>query len=399
MTRTLRGSLLIASMLIATWATTSEACHRRRACAPATYCRGYTGGIPTRAPRATTVPGAATAWLAGVTTAGGTAGYPGGYGYVRPARLRLGRHRRAGVRAGGAARPGRRRLRPGALTVHGFSDHPAGARPAGTYGLTRGGVGGGQLMGAAAGYPRPAAGEEARTPTGAAGRRSGGDPALRSGRTERGLVSVGPTSRLSGAEIGIRGSLAAPPLPHHRAYGSVPRRFDQVKRSATPPIEEGRSSRRSVGQGLLHCHMGSTPYDREQAARGGPAGAAWWDVRANPGPRRAAAAWHRGQSRRRGGDRPRPTLERAGRRARAGRPTRRLAEPLERLEQDQEAQPRPAACRGAHREGEFFRGRGVDLHQVSGGDGRFEAWIGGLVGGGHRPLTISPRTPRGRGRR
>ena len=31
MTRTLRGSLLIASMLIATWATTSEACHRRRA--------------------------------------------------------------------------------------------------------------------------------------------------------------------------------------------------------------------------------------------------------------------------------------------------------------------------------------------------------------------------------
>ncbi|MXW20053.1 MAG: AAA family ATPase [Gammaproteobacteria bacterium] len=29
--------------------------------------------------------------------------------------------------------------------------------------------------------------------------------------------------------IGIGGSLAAPPLPHHRAYGSVPRRFDQSK--------------------------------------------------------------------------------------------------------------------------------------------------------------------------
>lgn len=26
-------------------------------------------------------------------------------------------------------------------------------------------------------------------------------------------------------EIGIGGSLAAPALPHHRAYGSVPRRF------------------------------------------------------------------------------------------------------------------------------------------------------------------------------
>jgi hypothetical protein len=44
--------------------------------------------------------------------------------------------------------------------------------------------------------------------------------------------------------IGIGGSLAAPPLPHRRAYGSVPRRFDRVRRSAMPPTEEGRSSRR-----------------------------------------------------------------------------------------------------------------------------------------------------------
>src|SRR4051794_15595440 len=43
--------------------------------------------------------------------------------------------------------------------------------------------------------------------------------------------------------IGIGGSLAAPPLPHHRAYGSVPRRFDRIKRSTMPPIEEGRASR------------------------------------------------------------------------------------------------------------------------------------------------------------
>jgi hypothetical protein len=34
MTRNLRVSLLMASVLIVTWATTSEACHRRRACAP-----------------------------------------------------------------------------------------------------------------------------------------------------------------------------------------------------------------------------------------------------------------------------------------------------------------------------------------------------------------------------
>ena len=55
---------------------------------------------------------------------------------------------------------------------------PCGGAPAWTYGLTRGGVGGGRLMGAAAG-------EEIRTSTGAAGRHSGGDPALRSGRTDR----------------------------------------------------------------------------------------------------------------------------------------------------------------------------------------------------------------------
>src|SRR5215213_5754659 len=49
---------------------------------------------------------------------------------------------------------------------------------------------------------------------------------------------------LEGPLIGIGGSLTAPPLPHHRAYGSVPRRFDRVKRLAMPPLEEGRSSRR-----------------------------------------------------------------------------------------------------------------------------------------------------------
>jgi hypothetical protein len=29
--------------------------------------------------------------------------------------------------------------------------------------------------------------------------------------------------------IGIGGSLAAPPLPHHLAYGSVPRRFEKLR--------------------------------------------------------------------------------------------------------------------------------------------------------------------------
>src|SRR5215469_8321625 len=44
--------------------------------------------------------------------------------------------------------------------------------------------------------------------------------------------------------IGIGGHLAAPPLPHHRAYGSVPRRFDRVKRG------QERSSRGAAGPSL-----------------------------------------------------------------------------------------------------------------------------------------------------
>ena len=31
-----------------------------------------------------------------------------------------------------------------------------------------------------------------------------------------------------GSVIGIGGSLAAPPLPHHLAYGAVPRRFERL---------------------------------------------------------------------------------------------------------------------------------------------------------------------------
>jgi hypothetical protein len=36
-------------------------------------------------------------------------------------------------------------------------------------------------------------------------------------------------NRRYGSKIGIGGSLAAPPLPHHLAYGSVPRRFEKLR--------------------------------------------------------------------------------------------------------------------------------------------------------------------------
>ena len=66
---------------------------------------------------------------------GGTAGYPSGYGqpgsgddFGRPGYNPGGL---GGPASGIGVRPGlgRRRLRPRALTVHRFSDHPAGRRP------------------------------------------------------------------------------------------------------------------------------------------------------------------------------------------------------------------------------------------------------------------------------
>ena len=41
--------------------------------------------------------------------------------------------------------------------------------------------------------------------------------------------------------IGIGGHLAVPPLPHHRAYGSVPRRFDRIKRRRGHSVRRRRA--------------------------------------------------------------------------------------------------------------------------------------------------------------
>src|SRR5438067_9206861 len=51
--------------------------------------------------------------------------------------------------------------------------------------------------------------------------------------------------------IGIGGHLAVPPLPHHRAYGSVPRRFDWVKLGQGHGVGGDRASRNSGCAGLV----------------------------------------------------------------------------------------------------------------------------------------------------
>ena len=81
MTRNLKVSLLVASILFVLWTTSSEACHwRRRACQPTqSYCQS--GYRPT---------GYYSSGQGGYVTTGGgyygggTAGYPGGYGYGQP---------------------------------------------------------------------------------------------------------------------------------------------------------------------------------------------------------------------------------------------------------------------------------------------------------------------------
>ena len=189
MTRNLKGSLLIASMLVVLWTTSSEACHWAAGLASPPRATANRG-TPTGAPPATTLLArAATARQAAVTMVAGTRrnGRLSRWVRVRPARLRLrparlqpGRHRWAGVRAGRTARLGRRRLRAGALTVHRLCDHRSG-RPGRDLRTDSG-----QRRpdeDAAAGYALPAAGEKIRTAIEAAGRHSGGDPAICSSRS------------------------------------------------------------------------------------------------------------------------------------------------------------------------------------------------------------------------
>ena len=216
MTRTLKGSLLSASMLVVLWATTSEACHRRRAAAPATsysscYSSGYSyagyndagstgyydagGGY-----------GTAGGGYYGGGYGGGTAGYPAHTGTtsVGPATTRAasaGRTpgwasapawasaHRVSVWAGAAAASAGRHPGSGcgpawapAAWAEGADPpqvlrSPCSGAPAWAYGARSGRHCGGQMMGERPVTARPTTVEEARTPTGAAGRHSGGAPA------------------------------------------------------------------------------------------------------------------------------------------------------------------------------------------------------------------------------
>src|SRR3989442_3462927 len=54
------------------------------------------------------------------------------------------------------------------------------------------------------------------------------------------------------ASIGIGGHLAMPPLPHHRAYGSVPRRFGGLSVHQLFHGRQAQTFEASVGEGAVH---------------------------------------------------------------------------------------------------------------------------------------------------
>ena len=90
--------------------------------------------------------------------------------------------------------------------------------------------------------------------------RTGGEAGLQNGRRANyGRLATTRRTSLMGPTIGIGGRLTAPPLPHHRAYGSVPRRFDRIKLGQGHGAEEDRGTRSNgcVGRvgppGVLTC--------------------------------------------------------------------------------------------------------------------------------------------------
>ena len=70
-------------------------------------------------------------------------------------------------------------------------------------------------------------------------------------RPDSGPSRGDPCRRAIRPLIGIGGRLATPPLPHHRAYGSVPRRFDRVRLGRAHRFGEDRATRNCRCVGLV----------------------------------------------------------------------------------------------------------------------------------------------------
>src|SRR4051812_49740706 len=62
-----------------------------------------------------------------------------------------------------------------------------------------------------------------------------------------------PSCSLRSRTIGIGGHLTMPPLPHHRAYGSVPRRFGGLSARQRLHGKQSKTFEALVGEGPMQC--------------------------------------------------------------------------------------------------------------------------------------------------
>ena len=75
--------------------------------------------------------------------------------------------------------------------------------------------------------------------------------------------------------IGIGGHLAAPPLPHHRAYGSVPRRFGGLSVHQFRHGKQAQTTETGVGEGAVQGFREAQPpgaFGTEDGRTGRPVG-------------------------------------------------------------------------------------------------------------------------------
>src|ERR1700754_5270937 len=71
---------------------------------------------------------------------------------------------------------------------------------------------------------------------------------------------TGPSMLLrppSPPSIGIGGHLATPPLPHHRAYGSVPRRFGGLGLNSIRHVDQPEATEAGLGESQMQCLGGA----------------------------------------------------------------------------------------------------------------------------------------------
>src|SRR2546425_3901214 len=86
-----------------------------------------------------------------------------------------------------------------------------------------------------------------------------GKPARVQHPLDLGLDHVSATAKTPVEMIGIGGHLAMPPLPHHRAYGSVPRRFGGLSTRQLFHGDQTQTTEARFGEGAMQRFREAQP--------------------------------------------------------------------------------------------------------------------------------------------